>query len=162
MTVQAIRLVPDPVLTQIAAPVTLFDQDLADLVEDLFDTMYNAPGRGVAAPQIGVSKRVFVMDPSWKDGDRTPLALINPKITWKSADTAVLEEGCLSLPDQPRRVARPAKVRAVWQDVSGDWHEDGFDGFAATVLQHEYDHLDGRLILDHPEAPLDQVSEPLQ
>lgn len=132
--------------------MTEFDADLSALVDDMFDTMYDAPGRGLAAPQIGVLSRVFVMDATWKDGPGEPIALINPRITWASQNMAVLEEGCLSIPDTPRNVARPDKVRVVWQDVKGDWHEAGFDGFAAAVVQHEADHLDGRLILDHPEA----------
>ncbi|WP_147126330.1 peptide deformylase [Shimia ponticola] len=152
MALREIVLHPDPRLAERCAPVTEFGPDLATLVEDMFETMYDAPGRGLAAPQVGVLSRVFVMDATWKDGPGEPIALINPRITWASQDMAVLEEGCLSIPDTPRHVARPDKVRVVWQDLSGDWHEAGFDGFAAAVVQHESDHLDGRLILDHPEA----------
>ncbi|MEM1302361.1 MAG: peptide deformylase [Pseudomonadota bacterium] len=156
MALRDIVLHPDPRLAQRCAPVAEFDDDLAEFVSDLFDTMYAAPGRGLAAPQVGVLSRVFVMDATWKDaaddGTGQPIALINPRITWSSSDLAVLEEGCLSIPDTPRRVARPDKVRAVWQDLRGDWMEAGFDGFAAAVVQHELDHLDGRLILDHPEV----------
>jgi len=152
MALRDIVLYPDPRLAERCAPVTDFGPDLSALVEDMFETMYDAPGRGLAAPQIGVLSRVFVMDPTWKDGPGDPLALINPRITWVSESLEVLEEGCLSIPDVPRRVARPDKIRAVWQDLQGDWHEAGFEGFAAAVVQHEADHLDGRLILDHPEA----------
>ena len=152
MALRDIVLYPDTRLSEACAPVTRFDGALATLIEDMFDTMYDAPGRGLAAPQIGEMSRLFVMDATWKDGPGTPVALINPRITWRSSDMAVLEEGCLSIPDIPRRVARPDTGRAVWQDVKGDWHEAGFDGFEAAVVQHEADHLDGMLILDHPEA----------
>ena len=153
MALLDIVIYPDPRLAEVCAPVMRFDAGLTDLVEDMFETMYDAPGRGLAAPQVGVLSRLFVMDATWKDGPGTPMALINPKITWRGPEMATLEEGCLSIPDTPRRVARPSKVRAAWQDVQGDWHEAGFDGFAAAVVQHEFDHLEGRVIMDHPEAP---------
>jgi len=152
MALRSIVVHPDPRLAQICAPVTAFDAGLDDLISDMFDTMYAAPGRGLAAPQVGVMSRLFVMDATWKDGAGTPLVMVNPKVTARSENLAVLEEGCLSIPDTPRTIARPDWVAVSWQDAKGQAHTGKFDGFKAACIQHEADHLDGRLILDHPEA----------
>ncbi len=144
-----IVLYPDPRLAEICAPVLEVDQDL---IRDMFATMYAAPGRGLAAPQVGVMHRVFVMDASWKEGAPTPMAFVNPELL--SAEGAqVNEEGCLSIPDTPRRVERPAKIEVMWLDQTGAQKRGAFEGFEAACIAHEMDHLDGRLILDHPEAP---------
>lgn len=119
--------------------------------------MYEGYGRGLAAPQVGSDRygaRVFVMDAGWKEtGNRAGRVFVNPEITWASDELAAFEEGCLSIPDQPRRIARPAEIALRWQDVTGARHEARFTGPEAVIIQHERDHLDGRLILDHPEVP---------
>ncbi len=148
MAVLAIRTVPDPVLRQICAPVTMFDADLMTLANDMRETMYAAPGRGLAAPQVGVLSRIFVMDATWKDGDPTPMVFVNPQVVSASDRLVTQPEGCLSIPDQLIDVARPDVVRLYWQDVSGADHEADFSGFSAACTQHEIDHLDGVLITD--------------
>lgn len=152
MALRSILFHPDPRLAQVCAPVTVFDAELADLIADMFDTMYAAYGRGLAAPQVGVLQRLFVMDATWKNGAGDPTVMVNPVITGASDVFSTLEEGCLSIPDTPRRVARPDWVAVAWQDAAGEHHAGRFDGFEAACIQHEADHLDGRLILDHPEA----------
>jgi len=148
MAVLAIRTVPDPALRQVCAPVTVFDADLMTLANDMLATMYAAPGRGLAAPQIGVLSRIFVMDATWKDGDPTPMVFVNPQVVSASDRLVTQLEGCLSIPDQLIDVARPDGVRLRWQDVSGVDHEADFSGFSAACTQHEIDHLDGVLITD--------------
>ncbi|MGR3467153.1 MAG: peptide deformylase, partial [Shimia sp.] len=110
---------PDPVLREVSAPVVTFDAGLRMLVADMFATMYAAPGRGLAAVQIGVLTRVFVLDATWKEGAPDPKVFVNPTITGRSAEHAVMEEGCLSIPDTPWRVARPAWIDAAWQGLDG-------------------------------------------
>lgn len=144
---------PDPRLSEICAEIGSEANALpGGLIEDMFETMYEAPGRGLAAPQIGVMLRVFVMDPGWVDGNMTPFVMINPVIEWASDALAVHEEGCLSIPDTPRRVARPAQVRIRWHDLAGAAQIAAFEGMQAVCAQHEMDHLDGKLITDHPDA----------
>jgi len=147
-----LRMWPDPVLSQTAAPVDTFDEDLAELIADLLDELYRNKGRALAAPQIGVLSRVFVMDAGWKDGVEAPRAFVNPEII-KLADRHVVnEERCLSIPDQPRRIVRPASVEIAWQDSDGARQRALFTGFEAVAVQHDIDHLNGITILDHPEA----------
>ena len=122
------------------------------LVTDLLDTMYDAQGRGLAAPQIGVLSRVFVMDAAWKTGEPAPMAFINPEILWTAPESQVNEEGCLSIPDLPRHIARPARVEVMWLDASGAQQRGAFDGFEAACICHETDHLNGVLILDYEVA----------
>ena len=110
--------------------------------------MYAAPGRGLAAPQVGVPIRLFVMDPTWRDGVAAPLALADPRLLWASEETATLEEGCLSIPGRTFAVTRPARVRLAWRDLDGRGREGAFEGFAAAAVQHELDHLDGVLVTD--------------
>ena len=148
MALRDIRLVPDPVLRVVCDPVLVFDDALRDLTADMLDTMYAAPGRGLAAPQIGVTARVFVMDTTWKDGHPDPLVCVNPEIMATSLDEVVLEEGCLSIPDQTVHVARPAKVSLRWQDTGGVQHLASFEGFGAACVQHELDHLNGIVTFD--------------
>lgn len=153
MGTHEVRLWPDPVLSQ---PCALVEGDASALIADLFDTMYEAYGRGLAAPQIGVLKRAFVVDVTWKEGPRDPRAFVNPQIVEVSDETVVMTEQCLSIPDRPMEVSRPAWVRLKWQDVDGALHEDRFDGVLARCIQHEFDHLNGVVIFDHqPEAPHD-------
>ena len=142
--------VPDESLRRVASPV----QDFAavpDLARDMLEAMYAAPGRGLAAPQVGVGLRLFVMDPGWKEGRPEPRVLVNPEVTWSSPETEVAEEGCLSIPGRTSRVRRPVAVRLRFQDEGGAPREEGFDGFAARCAQHEIDHLDGVLCIDREE-----------
>ena len=148
MAVRPIRVVPDPVLRETCAPVTAFDPALSDLAQDMLDTMYAAPGRGLAAPQVGVLARVFVMDATWKSGDPTPIVFVNPVIETVADRMATMDEGCLSIPDQLVSVTRPDGVALRWQDVTGRSCSGAFSGFAAACVQHEIDHLNGVLITD--------------
>ena len=147
-----LRLHPDPVLREVCAAVTEFDEALRDLVDDLLAVMYAEEGRGLAAPQIGVTRRIFAMDAGWKDGAPSPRIFVNPVIVWSAEEVAGEDEGCLSLPDTPCHVVRPVAIRLRWQEVGGATREEGFDGFAARCIQHEIDHLDGRLCLDYTAA----------
>ena len=149
MAVPELRFDGDPVLRIAADPVAAFDADLAVLISDMFKTMYAALGRGLAAPQVGVSSRVFVTDVSWKDGARTPIPFVNPEIMEQAQDTAVGTEACLSIPDRTFDVARPIWVDARWQDADGVTREARFDGPQAICFCHELDHLNGVLITDH-------------
>ncbi|MGB3407549.1 MAG: peptide deformylase [Jannaschia sp.] len=143
-----IVLHPDPVLRIVCTPVA---GAVTDLARDMLDTMYAAPGRGLAAPQVGVTERLFVMDCSWKEGLPDPRVFVNPEIVARDG-RQVNEEGCLSIPDMPRRVARAATVTLAFDGKDGR-RQETFEGFAAACAQHEMDHLDGVLIVDHPVAP---------
>jgi peptide deformylase len=149
MTIRPILLHPDPRLKKAAEASDGVDDDLRALIDDMLETMYDAPGVGLAAPQIGVGRRVFVMDVSEKDAPPEPQALVNPEILWASDELASYEEGCLSIPDIYEEVTRPAKVRVRWLDREGAEREAEFEGLAATCAQHEIDHLDGKLFIDH-------------
>ena len=143
---------PDPRLRAFCAPVLGVDDALHGLIADMFETMYAAPGRGLAAPQVGVLQRVFVMDATWKTEAATPLVFVNPEILSRSSETQVNEEGCLSIPDHPVQVTRPAGIEVMWLDADGAQRRGAFDGFEAACICHEMDHLDGVLILDHEAA----------
>lgn len=147
-----IRQDPDPVLREVCAPVTVFDEALVQFAEDMLAAMYDAGGRGLAAPQVGRTVRLFVMDVAWKEGAPDPLICVNPVIVSVAAEVETREERCLSLPGRAARVARPASLRLRWQDLSGTGREGDFDGIAARVVQHEADHLDGVLCIDREEA----------
>jgi peptide deformylase len=144
-----ICLWPNPVLTQTCTDAALDDPDLVGLIDDLFDTMYHAKGRGLAAPQIGVTKRVFVVDVTWKEGARDPRAFINPQITETAGDTLTMNEQCLSIPDIPMPVARPERIQLRWTNRDGGLETALFDGILARCIQHELDHLNGTVIFDH-------------
>lgn len=149
MAILPIRIWPDPVLSQVCAPVGAVSDAVRALAADMLETMYAAPGRGLAAPQVGVGLRLFVMDAGWKDGTPTPRVLVDPRVLAVSDERTTHEEGCLSLPGQPVQVTRPARIRMGWTDLDGMPREEDLAGFEAICAQHEYDHLDGRLILDH-------------
>ncbi|CUH39229.1 Peptide deformylase [Jannaschia seosinensis] len=149
--IRPIVIHPDPVLRDVCDAVTEEPvNDVVTLARDMLDTMYAAPGRGLAAPQVGVTLRLFVMDCSWKEGVPDPRVFVNPEIVARVGEQVNIE-GCLSIPDTPRRVARPASVTLAF-DGAGGRREERFAGFAAACICHEIDHLDGVLILDHPEA----------
>ncbi|MBL4928321.1 peptide deformylase [Fuscibacter oryzae] len=139
---------PDPRLKKPCEAVGEITPEITVLAADMFETMYEAPGIGLAAPQVGVMLRVLVMDCA-KDGPPEPLVLLNPRVTWASEDLSSYEEGCLSIPDQYAEVKRPASVRVEWMDMDGQSQERVFDGLWATCVQHEIDHLDGKLFIDY-------------
>lgn len=151
MTARPILQVPDPLLRAVAAPVEAFDDDLRALAAEMLETMYLAPGRGLAAPQVGVLRRLLVMDVAWKDGAPDPHVLVNPVLASASEERVAREEACLSIPGRTALVSRPARVRLRWRDLDGHPREGAFDGFAATCVQHEMDHLDGVLCIDREE-----------
>lgn len=134
---------PDARLARRAAPVRGIDADLRRLAEDMLETMYDAPGRGLAGPQVGAMLRLFVMDASWKDGRPAPRIVINPSIVEASEDAVAMDEVCLSIPGVSARITRPVRVRMRWTGVDGAARDEWFDGPAARIVQHEYDHLDG-------------------
>jgi peptide deformylase len=154
MAIRPILEVPDPRLREISKPVEQFDRDLRALVADMFETMYAAPGIGLAAIQVGVPLRVLVIDlqePLEEDGEpvKDPRVFINPEILEHSDQEVPYNEGCLSVPDQYAEVDRPDRIRARWRDLDGKVHEETIEGLLATCLQHEMDHLNGVLFIDH-------------
>ena len=154
MAILRILETPDPVLRQISTPVGTIDDELRTLIADMFETLYNAPGIGLAAVQVGVPKRLLVMDlhePEVEGGEpvKDPRVFINPEIL-SSSDTEIpYPEGCLSVPDQWADVMRPDRIRARWMDEHGTTHEQDLDQLWAVCLQHEMDHLEGILFIDH-------------
>jgi peptide deformylase len=149
MTIRPILTAPDPRLKVVSEPVEKVDAETRALIDDMIETMYGADGIGLAAIQIGVPKRVLVMDIDQKDGKKNPLAYVNPKILWASDETVTFEEGCLSVPEIWDEVERPAKIRVEYLDRDGKRQEIEAEGLLATCLQHEMDHLEGVLFLDH-------------
>ena len=149
MTIRPILTAPDPRLKAVSEPVSRVDDEIRRLVDDMVESMYAADGIGLAAIQVGVPKQVLVMDLDQKDGKKNPRAYINPKILWASEEMATFEEGCLSVPEIWDEVERPAKIRAEYLDRDGKRHELEAEGLLATCLQHEMDHLEGILFLDH-------------
>jgi peptide deformylase len=168
MAIREILEIPDPRLKQVSAPVEAFDADLRTLVSDMFDTMYDAPGIGLAAIQVGVPLRVLVIDLQPEDEGaapeechdhgcghshrphrREPRVFINPEILDPSEDQTIYSEGCLSVPEIYADVKRPSRIRARWQDIDGTQHDEVIEGLLATCLQHEMDHLEGILFIDH-------------
>lgn len=169
MAIREILEVPDARLKTVSTAVEVFDDELKTLVADMFETMYDAPGIGLAAIQIGVPLRVLVIDVQPDDPDaepevctahgghhhthqptkKEPRVFINPEILNPSEETSVYQEGCLSVPEIFAEVDRPSTIRARWQDIDGALHEEDMDGLMATCLQHEMDHLEGILFIDH-------------
>ena len=149
MARRTILVAPDPRLKQVADPVAHVDGAIETLIDDMFETMYAAPGIGPAAPQVGVLQRVIVIDVAKDDQPKEPLALVNPELVWVSDEDAEYEEGCLSVPDHYANVTRPARIRARYLDRRGQSRTLEADGLLATVIQHEMDHLEGILFIDH-------------
>jgi peptide deformylase len=149
MALREILILPDKRLRLVAAPVKKIDAGIRALVADMFETMYEAPGIGLAAVQVGETKRVVTLDLAKKDDPKAPLVLINPKLTWHSDEIATYEEGCLSIPEFYEEVERPAQVRVSFLDLDGKEQELDATGLLATCIQHEIDHLDGVLFIDH-------------
>ncbi len=168
MAIREILEVPDPRLKTVSDPVTAFDEELKVLVADMFETMYAAPGIGLAAIQVGVPKRVLVIDLQPDDPDaepepcnhdghhhthqpvlKEPRVFVNPEILDPAEELATYQEGCLSVPEIYADVDRPATCRVRYQDLDGKFHEEELDGLMSTCLQHEMDHLEGVLFIDH-------------
>jgi peptide deformylase len=149
MTVRPILTAPDPRLQAVSADVETVTDEIRKLADDMAESMYAADGIGLAAIQIGVAKRVLVIDLDQKEGKRNPVAYINPKILWASEETSVFEEGCLSVPEIWDDVERPARIKCEYLDRDGKKQQLEADGLLATCLQHEMDHLNGVLFIDH-------------
>lgn len=149
MAIREILTVPHPVLKEVSTPVDAVDDDLRALMDDMLETMYEAPGIGLAAVQIGVPKRVIVMDLAREGEDKQPRYYVNPEITWRSEETAPYEEGCLSVPEVYDEVERPARVKLKYLDYKGNPVEEEAEGLFAVCIQHEMDHLEGVLFIDH-------------
>jgi peptide deformylase len=149
MALRDILILPDKRLRLVSKPVPKIDAEIRRLVDDMFETMYEAPGIGLAAIQVGVPKRVITMDLAKKDDPREPRVFVNPQILWRSEEKAIYEEGCLSIPEYYEEVERPSKVRVKFLDLDGAEQELEASGLFATCLQHEIDHLDGVLFIDH-------------
>jgi peptide deformylase len=149
MALREIITVPNPLLKQVSPPVEAVDDELRALMDDMLETMYAAPGIGLAAVQVGVPKRVIVMDISRGEGERQPRYFVNPEITWRSEETQPYEEGCLSVPEIYDEVERPARVKLRYLDYNGELVEEEADEVFAVCIQHEMDHLDGVLFIDH-------------
>lgn len=149
MALRPILVAPHPVLKAKAQKVETVDADLRQMMDDMLETMYDAPGIGLAAPQIGVGSRVIVFDVAREDEPKAPMAMVNPELVWVSDEDASYEEGCLSVPEHYAEVVRPARIRVAYLDRDGKKQELEADGLMATVIQHEMDHLDGILFIDH-------------
>ena len=149
MALRDILIIPDKRLRLKSEPVKAIDKEIRTLLEDMFETMYAAPGIGLAAIQIGVPKRVVTMDLAKKDDPAEPQVFINPEIVWSSDDKSTYEEGCLSIPEYYEEVERPKSVRVKFLDREGKPQEMEADGLLATCLQHEIDHINGVLFIDH-------------
>lgn len=154
MSLMPILTLPDNRLRLVSAPVSGVDGGMRTLLDDMLETMYDAPGIGLAAIQVGVAKRVVVVDVAKREGEekeevKNPIFLVNPEIVKVSDELSVYEEGCLSIPDYYAEVERPARVRVRYLDRSGGMQELDADGLLATCIQHEIDHLDGVLFIDH-------------
>lgn len=149
MTKLEIVNVPDPLLKTVSDPVGGVDDDIRRLLDNMLETMYDAPGIGLAAIQVAVPKRVIVADINGDGENRQPLFLVNPEVTWESPDYSVYNEGCLSVPEHYAEVERPASVRVKYLDYDGKLREDLLEGLAATCIQHEIDHLNGVVFIDY-------------
>jgi len=152
MALLPIFTAPDPVLKKKAAAVEAVNGNVRQLMDDMLETMYDAPGIGLAAPQVGVLKRVIVVDVSEKEEEPAPLAIANPEIIWVSDHDNTHEEGCLSVPEHYAEVVRPAEIKLRYLDRENEIREMEADGMLATCIQHEIDHLDGILFIDHISA----------
>jgi peptide deformylase len=149
MSLRPIILHPDPRLKTVTKPVAAVTDDIRRLADDMLETMYDAPGIGLAAPQVGVMARMIVMDCVKGEGTPDPRVLLNPEVIWASDTRRIYEEGCLSLPDLYADVERPAEVKVRWLGLDGQTHEEHLTDLWATCAQHEIDHLNGRLFIDY-------------
>ena len=152
MSVLEIVQWPDPRLMEICPPVEAITPEIEALAANMLETMYAAPGRGLAGPQVGAMVRVFVMDTGWKEGKPDPLVCINPMLQEVSEERATNSEGCLSIPGVSADISRPEQVQMMWTGLNGGRYVQSFSGFAAACVQHELDHLDGVVTFDHLDA----------
>ena len=149
MTLRQILIEPNKVLREKSLPVERVDEDLKKLMDDMLETMYAAPGIGLAAIQVGIPKRVIVLDIEQKEGKKNPMYFVNPEIIAKSTNNSIYEEGCLSVPGQFAEIARPDKCHVKYLDYYGEKKEIKAEGMLATCIQHEIDHLEGILFIDY-------------
>ncbi len=149
MSIRPLVIIPDSKLRLVSEPITEITGEIRQLADDMLDTMYDAPGVGLAAIQIGVPVRMVTMDVSKSEDERLPMVLINPEITWSSEEKRVYEEGCLSIPEYYEEVERPDRVRFRYMNLQGETIEQDADGLLATCVQHEIDHLNGVLFIDY-------------
>lgn len=149
MTKREIIIIPDPVLREVCDPITKVNDDIRALADDMLETMYAAPGIGLAASQIGILQRLFVLDVAKEDAPKEPMVFINPKIVQSSEEMSVYQEGCLSIPEYYEDVERPARVTVQFLNREGSEQEMEADGLLATCIQHELDHLNGKLFIDY-------------
>jgi peptide deformylase len=149
MAVKKILLYPDPLLLMRSAKINIFDKNLVNLSKDLIDTMYDADGVGLAAPQIGINKRIFVMDCSSENEEKDCRVVINPEIEHASEEIGSYKEGCLSIPGITEEISRPKVIKVLYQDVNGVLQRDTYDDLWSICFQHELDHLNGKLFIDH-------------
>jgi peptide deformylase len=149
MALLPIITAPDPRLKVVSQPVDAVTDDIRKLMDDMLETMYDAPGIGLAAPQVGVTKRVIVVDTARDDEPPAPMKIANPEILWESDETKIYDEGCLSVPEHYAEVERPDRVRVRFLDYDNRQQELEVDGLTAVCIQHEIDHLDGVLFVDH-------------
>jgi peptide deformylase len=149
MTIKPLIILPDPLLRLVSKPIETVDADVLKLADDMLETMYDAPGIGLAAIQIGIPKRMLVIDVSREDEEKNPQVFINPQIVKSSDEGSVYEEGCLSIPEYYAEVERPAVINVDYVGRDGKKHTIEADGLLATCLQHEIDHLNGVLFIDH-------------
>jgi peptide deformylase len=149
MSIRPLVIIPDTKLRLISEPVKEITSEIRRLADDMLETMYDAPGVGLAAIQIGVPIRMVTMDVSKSEDEHQPMVLINPEIVWVSEEKRVYEEGCLSIPEYYEEVERPDRVRFRYMNLQGEMIEQDADGLLATCVQHEIDHLDGVLFIDH-------------
>ncbi|MDP3371416.1 MAG: peptide deformylase [Candidatus Paracaedibacteraceae bacterium] len=149
MTLLTVLTVPDSRLRIKAKPVSVFDEKLSILFDDMLETMYVEDGAGLAAPQVGIDLRVVVMDVSERENESCVYKMVNPEVTWRSKELSVCNEGCLSVPEQRAEISRPAAIKMHYLDENGVLQHIETDGFLATCIQHEMDHLDGKLYIDY-------------
>ena len=149
MAILPLVVLPDPLLKLVSEPITVITPEVRVLAADMLDTMYDAPGVGLAAIQVGVAKRLVTIDLAKSEEDKRPIVFVNPEIVWSSPEIAVYEEGCLSIPEYYEEVERPARVKVRYTDLDGAVQELDADGLMATCIQHEIDHLNGVLFIDH-------------
>ncbi len=149
MAIRDILVLPDKRLRDVSEPVSDITDEVRKLVEDMYETMYDAPGIGLAAIQVGVPLRVVVTDCSPRDDEAEPLTLINPELVELSGEEIPYEEGCLSIPEYYEEVSRPANAKVRFMDLNGERHEIDATGLLSTCIQHEVDHLDGKLFIDY-------------
>ena len=149
MTIRPLIILPDSRLRQRSDPIAAITDDIRTLARDMLETMYDAPGIGLAAVQVGVPKRLVVIDTAKAEEERKPIVLVNPEITWASEETRVYEEGCLSIPEFYEEVERPERIKFRYRNLDGQLVEADADGVLATCVQHEIDHLNGVLFIDY-------------